>query len=341
MNATACAIGSLPHTDPEAAIDLIVDRFAGIPFWPQLPKRDFLEGFYIQYSEGFPARVVDSQKQKIHFETESGLDQLADFYERFFAQEWESFALSRQYAAGFYALCDRLAGKKLPIVKGQVTGPVSFALFVEDHNERLLAYDPNFFDMVVKGITAKALWQHRRLSALADKVLIFLDEPGLVGIGSAFVQITEDQVRQALDFSVKTLQQAGAVVGIHCCANTDWSLVFGSGTDILSFDAVSFFDNLLLYKNDLQRFYDGGGQIAFGLIPTDDRVFSLTADTLLEKWIGQIDAIANLGIDRDRVIRQSLISPACGLGTSNEALAERALTQTGEVAQAFQAHFAL
>ena len=341
MNGTACAIGSLPHTDPKSVVGFILNQFDGIPFWPQLPRRDFRESFYVQYSEGLPARVVDPKGKRIYFDTEDGLAQLADFYERIMAGDTASFAVSPDYAAGLYALTDRLGEKKVPLLKGHVTGALSFALSIEDHKGRLLAYDQNFFDMLVKGVLAKGLWQTDYLSRFAEKVMIFFDEPGLVGVGSAFVQITREQVTESLATTVHGVQERGAQVGIHCCANTDWSLIFSSDPDVLSFDAFSFFDNLLLYPEPLDRFYAQGGRIAFGIVPTDDRVFSLEAETLVQILTDQIDALVRLGIDRETILRQSLISPACGLGTTPVDLAERALLLTGRTARLFKSRFGL
>ena len=35
--------------------------------------------------------------------------------------------------------------------------------------------------------------------------------------------------------------QEGGLVGVHVCANTDWSLVLDSSADIVSFDAYALF----------------------------------------------------------------------------------------------------
>lgn len=339
MNGIACAIGSLPHTDPKAAVKFILESFNGIPFWPQLPRRTYLENFYVQYSEAMPGRVLDVEKGHIHFDTESRIDEVTDFYERFLAEDIDSFAISNDYAAGLFELANTLPEKKLPALKGHVTGGISFALSVNDQNDKLLAYDINFFDIVVKGCIAKGLWQVSFLKPHTDDLIIFFDEPSLVGFGSAFVQITEEQVRQALTYTVDTIHETGTKTGIHCCANTDWALIMESGTDILSFDAYTFFDHLLLYEKELRTFYKTGGQLAFGIVPTNDQVFSLTESALLQMLIEQVEAIEKIGVDKDVILRQSLITPACGLGTTNENLAERALELTGQTAKAFRNHY--
>jgi methionine synthase II (cobalamin-independent) len=342
LNGTPIAIGSLPHTGEKEALDFILEHFApGIPFWPQLPKRGYLESFYVQYAEGLPGVVIDPDKGRIHLETESSMDQVAAFYESYGAGDWDKFAISPDYSAGLAELVSRLNGNKVSVIKGHVTGPMSFALSVADQNDRLLAYHEDFFDIVIRGMTAKGLWQQKVLSALGDQVIIFFDEPSLVGYGSAYVQVTREQIEQALALAVESLHEVGAQVGIHCCANTDWSLILTSGADILSFDAFSYFENLTVYGKELAAFYDRGGRVAFGIVPTDDKVFYLTAEELTARLSDQIDALVKIGIDRDAAITQSLISPACGLGTTDVPLAERALTLTKETSAAFQEKFKL
>ena len=54
------AIGSMPHTDPQAACSQVVRYLGDVPAWPQLPGRSFTENMYVQYSEGFPGVVVEA-----------------------------------------------------------------------------------------------------------------------------------------------------------------------------------------------------------------------------------------------------------------------------------------
>jgi len=49
------AVGSMPHTDPQAACDVILQHMPAIPTWPQLPRRSFRENMYVQFGERFPA----------------------------------------------------------------------------------------------------------------------------------------------------------------------------------------------------------------------------------------------------------------------------------------------
>lgn len=341
MNKYACAIGSLPFIAPDEAVDYVLNEFRGIPFWPQLPKRTFLENMYVQYSEAFPARVIDLDRGHIHFETKTRLDELAEFYDHVLAKDLDYFSISKEYAAGLHAMLKKLDGKKLPGLKGHITGGVSYSLFVSDEKEKLLAFDENFFDVSVKGCLLKGLWQIKQLAPFTDDLIIFSDEPGIAGFGSAFVPVEEKQIRQALEYYVPKLQESGVKVGMHCCANTQWSIIIDSGIDILSFDAFSYFDNLVLYSDSLKAFLRKGGIIAYGIVPTDEQVFSLAPSELLKMLTSHIDELAKLGIDKQTLAAQSMITPACGLGTKSVELAKQALKLVGDTADQFCNHYGL
>ena len=55
-------IGSMPHTDPEAACAQVEHYLRDVPAWPQLPKRSYLENMYVQFSQGFPSIVVKDNR---------------------------------------------------------------------------------------------------------------------------------------------------------------------------------------------------------------------------------------------------------------------------------------
>jgi len=63
-------IGSFPFTNIDEAIDLIFSVCKEIPFWPQLPKRSYLENMYTTFLEGVPCTVVDTEKNTVFIDTE-------------------------------------------------------------------------------------------------------------------------------------------------------------------------------------------------------------------------------------------------------------------------------
>src|SRR5512139_1402875 len=95
----ATGVGSLPHRDPAKAMNAVLGRFREIPYWPQLPRRTFLESMYVQFAAGLPASAIDGEKLFV----EGGDRMMAEaeaFYERFLSEEAASFAIPPERAAG-------------------------------------------------------------------------------------------------------------------------------------------------------------------------------------------------------------------------------------------------
>ena len=334
------AIGSLPHTNPEIATEFIFENL-GIAIWPQLPKRSFKENMYVQYSEGIPFLTTDEENQKIffNFDTEEDVTSAVEsFYLRIIADDLEYFKISREYAEGFYEFLKQLEihkdKKTIPAVKGHIVGPITFGLKTTDQNNRSIFYDDLFVDVVVKALTMKARWQIRELSRFIDKdkIIIFIDEPYLSAFGSAFTQVSSEQVIKYISETSDGIHKENALSGVHCCGNTDWSILMDSGVDIISFDAYNFFDGMALYPEKLNMFLQKGGILSWGIVPSSDAINSETADSLVLKIEQDMEYLIKKGINEEKLKNQYLITPSCGVGSLDEKLAEKIIITTKEVA---------
>ena len=321
----ATGVGSLPHRDPAKAVRAILGRFREVPYWPQLPRRTYLESMYVQFAAGLPASGLDGEKLFV----DGGDRMMAEaerFYERFLSGESAPFSIPADRAAGLDALLAAGCGPCLA-VKGQVTGPVSFGLMVTDRGKKPLFYDPVGRDVLIKHLLRVAQWQVRELSRLSPNVILVLDEPYLASVGSAILSLGRDDVVAALNEIFDGL--AGALCGIHCCANTDWGLVLSTNVRYLSFDAYDYADSLILYSGEVKAYLDRGGKIAFGIVPTAaDAIARETPATLADRMEAIFDRFATKGIRRDALAGAAFVTPACGLGTLSEAEAERAIELT-------------
>jgi methionine synthase II (cobalamin-independent) len=328
----ATAIGSLPHTDAAAACELVLTTLRQAPAWPQLPRRDFHENMYVQYSEGLPGCVIDRFNAKIYCEKQEGFWQEAEaFYEDCVENRTGRFAISPDFAAGLYEFVERVkqGERTYPILKGQVTGPISFGLTVTDENNRPILYDETYCDLLVRLLGMKARWMRDLLvsTGLAERVLIFFDEPYLSMVGSALVSIDPDFVVEALD---RCVEQVEGLTGVHCCGNTDWSLLLRSQVDIINFDACEYLENLALYPRELQAFLERGGRLAWGLVPNSERVFSEDSIGLRAQLKLGLALLVERGIPEELLRRGMLVTPSCGLDGAEVDAAEAAYKMTGE-----------
>lgn len=320
FNFLATGIGSVPFLDIEDTCFNILQDFSGLPFWPQFVKRKYLEDMNIQYSEGLPMlKIIEESRRLVAVSSEDKDSDMISFYDRFMAEDIDYFAISKEYAPGLYKIVEAVRQdpeKYGDYIKGQTVGPITFAAAITDHEGKSVLYNPEFLDIMVKGISIKALWQVRELSKSGKKTIIFLDEPYLASYGSAFSSIQRHEVIYLLKEVVDYLKKrSDTLIGIHCCGNTDWAIIVEAAPDIISFDAFDYMDHFLLYSDDIIRFLGGGGALAWGIVPTSSSWEDESPEDLssrLEKGLNRLD---QWGIDLEIITERSIITPACGMGT--------------------------
>ncbi|OVE79775.1 hypothetical protein BVY01_01530 [bacterium I07] len=327
------SVGSFPHTDVNEACDLILENFPEMPVWPQLPGTSLNEQMEIQYSEGMPCIVIDCQKERMYFDTDGDpTAALETFYENVINDNVNYFNISEAYSRGIYAMEKRLkSSNNNPIryFKMQVTGPVSFGLTIVDENKRAIYYNDIFRDTVVKGIAMKARWLLRKFQPLIDKRICFIDEPILSAFGSStYVSVKRDDVVSHLTEVVDAVHAEGALAGIHCCGNTEWTIPIDTGADIINFDAYGYGETLGLYPEQLKSFLEKGGVLAWGIVPTSEMIDKEDAKSLASLFESLVDGLVQKGIDRDRLINQAIFTASCGTGSVPVERAERVARET-------------
>jgi hypothetical protein len=342
----ATAIGSMPHSSAEQALDVVMAQLPEAPIWPQLSARGLLEQMEIQYAEGMPRMVIDHDKGRMYFDTSGEYwDDLAVFYETYMMAmdpddgdgDCSAMAISAEHSAGLIALEERLKAatkggdEPLPYVKVQTTGPCSFSLTITDENKRLLYYNEEFRDVVVKALAMKARWQVQRFAPYAQRVIHFFDEPILSAYGSStYVAVQRDDIVALLEEVIAAVHAEGGIAGIHCCGNTEWSILVDAGVDLINFDAYSFGETIAMYPAAIRAHLEGGGTLAWGIVPTSAAVRDETVESLATRFEVMVDnLVEKSGVDRQLVLRQALITPSCGTGSMDVADAERVFALTG------------
>ncbi len=333
LSGLATGIGSLPHTDAKKAVELVLKYCPQIPFWPQLPRRDIREGMIAQFSEGLPCLKLTDKG--VVFDAENKERELEEFYEKVIARQLEYFKISPDYARGLYAFNERLSKsdlKDVKAVKCHITGPLTFAASIKDDKGALLMHDEVFMQAVIKGLGMKALWQIKFLKGLGKKIIIFIDEPYLACLGSGYTSINKETVMKHLKELTREMKYEDVLVGVHCCGNTDWPVFTDTqGIDIINFDAFGFLDKLLLYADNLKEFFNRGGMLCWGIVPTQEFSAKIRPAALIDKINGGINALVKKGMDKKTASENLLLSPACGLGTMEPAKAEAILKLLSQV----------
>jgi methionine synthase II (cobalamin-independent) len=339
-NCLPTAVGSLSYTDALEAVDLVLGHLPEIPFWPQLPRRSFRENMYVQYSEGFPGVKLDMENEKIVVDRALAEDGLEALYLAYLEDKVDEWSIDRSYAAGLYAFLERNWAERKPVaLKGHVTGPISMGLQVTDQNLRPILYDEILADALAKHLRLKAAWVEQQLRSIHDEVIVFIDEPYMSAFGSAFVSLSREQVIIALE---EVFAGLSCLKGVHCCGNTDWSILLETSAQILSVDAHNYAESLSLYPEAVSVFLDRGGSIAWGIIPQDEPgIEKATAENLVEKLEAAWELLVAKGISKDDILTSCFITPSCGLGSVPPAIAARGLELTAQVSQAVRKKYGL
>ncbi|MFA5629680.1 MAG: methionine synthase [Dehalococcoidales bacterium] len=314
-------IGSMPHKDAKEACSLVARFLKDIPCWPQLPNRSPKEGMAVQFSAGFPG-IIELGSDLLLDEKEDHSGELEQLYMAYIENDTDKFPITEEYAAGFYEFLNQ-PGLSPLAVKGQVTGPLSWGLSVKGSNGKAILYDEILSDAVAKLLRFKASWQEKRLSQISKNTIIFIDEPAMTSYGSAFFSLPKERIIALLQ---EVMDGISGLKGIHCCGNTDWSLVLSTGIDILNFDTYNFAESLTLYPEDVKAFLERNGAIAWGIIPTDEEsIQKETIASLKDRLEEAMAPFTRKGIAFKQLAEHSLLTPSCGLAILKEEVAELAL----------------
>ncbi|HTY44509.1 MAG TPA: hypothetical protein VMD52_00745 [Patescibacteria group bacterium] len=316
LKGLATGIGSLPHKDAAAALEVVLRNCARAPFWPQLPKRDIREGMTAQFSEQLPCLKVTSTG--LAFSPEQKEKELETFYEKVIAADTDYFKISRHYAQGLYAFYEKLretGTADIEFIKCHTVGPFTMAGAVNDEKGVSLLYDPVFSQAILKGLSMKARWQLAFFRKFGKKMIMFIDEPFLACFGSAYTPVNREDVIRILRELAADIKSPDTLIGVHCCGNTDWSVFTDTDDiDIINFDAFAFLDRLILYAADLKRFLRRGGILCWGIVPTQEFTGKEDAAFLVKRIEAGIAVLEKKGLERELLLENLIISPSCGAG---------------------------
>ena len=324
---TTTGIGSLPHRNPIEACNLVLRSF-DIPFWPQLPQLSFRELMIPQYSEGIPFLKIDEGRQTIWIERDG-----SDALERFYGTYTEDLKLpvSESHAQGFHAFLRIIRDMHFAVLKGHVTGPLTFTLGLKDNKGRLVYFDEELREISLLVLKSKIRWQIDELKPFADRIIIFIDEPVLSALGSSgYLGVSPEEALRLLRETSEFVWKAGGIPGIHCCSRADWPLVINSGVNIISFDAYDYLETVSLYPLEFREFLGSGGYLAWGIVPTTDAI--LEADTVsIKKRFEQGIELLSENIPTDLLLSRIILTPSCGTGSMNVEEAEKVFRMLGEL----------
>ena len=302
-NLLTTAMAVMPQTDVQEALALALSL--DIPFWPQLPNLNYHEDMYVQAAEHFPGILLDMDKRTLRFSMDKFISEFEEVMAHF--EEPELFDISADYSVVYHEflsldLSDRYA------IRGQLEGPVSFGFNILDQDDRPILFDdtirPFMFEFLAKRINV----QLEKLQKRNPNAFMFVDEPGLQFIFSAMSGYDDNKAKQDLDNFFAMVEKPR---GIHLCGNPDWDFLLNLDLDILSLDIYTNADIFASCTGSIKKFLDRGGVLVWGIVPTGYEAYEKESMGFLAmKLEGIWKHLSRKGVDLERLVAQSLLSPA-------------------------------
>jgi hypothetical protein len=321
-NLLTTAMGVMPHTDPEHALDVALST--DIPFWPQLPNYDYHEDMYVQAAEHFPGILLDLKERTLRFSLDKFIAELEETMAHF--DDPAYFDISPGYSSVYHRFLSMDFSDR-PAIRGQLEGPISFGFNVLDQDERPILFDDTVRPFMLEFMTKRINVQLDRLKALNPNAFMFVDEPGLQFLFSAMAGYSDLKAKEELDQFFAMIDRPR---GIHLCGNPDWDFLLGLNMDILSLDIYTNAEIFASYVPSIKRFLDKGGVIVWGIVPTGFELFDQEGvNSLMDQLENVWQILWKKGIDRDYMLEKSLLSPAtcCLINPDKEKTVDRAFSR--------------
>jgi methionine synthase II (cobalamin-independent) len=218
-----------------------------------------------------------------------------------------------------------------------VTGPVTWGLAVTRQDGLGILYDDTLAEAAAKFLRLKASWQEDVLKEISPDTIIFVDEPYLVSLGSVFTPVPEEGVPVLLE---ETLKGIRGIKGLHCCGNTNWSVLLEATIDILSFDAYNYASSLSTHSDKVKSFLERGGSIAWGIIPNEEEALvKESLSSLRDRLEEAMAPFARNGVKFKQIIAQGLITPSCTLANLSVEAANQTLELTARLSDDLRSRY--
>jgi hypothetical protein len=308
-------VGSLPHRDAVAAAEFSL-REHELAVVPSLPRRSPAEAMIAQAVVGTPGITLGQygsiavDVDHIDLEAPVTTDLLGDSF------------------VGFRTFLERAStsGRAGAPIKWQFVGPVTLGVALT----RAGVPSPLAFEVASAAVRAHvdALYEAVDAALPGSPQVVVFDEPWLGDLMTDDFPIPPDEAVDLLSGAMASLQPRAAV-GVHCCAPTDWASVLAAGPQLLSLPVTR---DLAAVGGYLQRFLEHGGWIAWGAVATDGPI-GVTAGRAWHQLSGLWCEMVQQGADPVLLRRQSLLTPACGLGTHTPLVAERVCRSVRDISR--------
>ena len=314
-------VGSLPHRDMEQGLEFAWHA-TDIPTIPTLPRMSPMEGMIAQALVGIEGVSV-GQYGGISVDV-SAID-----VDHFITTDLNSEAYGA-FAEFLNTYNDHANPSKL--VKWQFVGPVTLGVALVR-----IGIDPSIaFPLAQQAVCAHVRELENEVARVCGDItqIIVLDEPSMSEALEPGFHLGVEEVIDLISGALAVVDDTN-ISGLHCCGPVDWGALLATGARIISVPVPSASNDdemaaMLVAASRISDHLEHGGRIAWGAVRTDGPI----AVSGERSWKGLVEAMCALvraGVDPLLIRRMSFVTPACGLGTHSDAVADRVFSHVRSV----------
>lgn len=323
----ASGVGSMPGEDFAEAVRVVLGEVPELPHLPELPARGPAAGMVGRACATLVDLAVDLQPSGWRLTDRPGVD--ARRARRLLASDLDDLAEIADSADSAYPAAGPM--------KLQVTGPWTLAASLDTPRGGRVLADPGAVRDVVaslaEGVAAHVADLHRRLPDV--RPVLQMDEPLLPAVLAGRLRrpsglgriapVEESEARQGL---AAVIGKAGVPTAVHSCApDVPLRLLADAGASAVAVDI-----SLLAERQDeaLAETLEQGVTLWWGAVPVSGPgAGSRARGGGTSEVAGTVETVGalwrRLGLDRERLARQLVVTPACGLAGVSPQQARAAL----------------
>jgi hypothetical protein len=315
-------IGSLPHRNVSDALDFVWSS-TDIPTIPSLPRRSPAEGMIAQALVGIEGVSV-GQYGGISVDVAT-LD-----VDQFITTDLSSDAYGA-FSAFLETFNERNNGTDT--VKWQFVGPVTLGVALVR-----IGLEPSIaFPLALQAVRAHVSALEAEVAKACGNIrqIIMLDEPNIAEAFEPGFYLGNEEVIDLVSGALAVIASTN-VNGLHCCAHTNWAALLSTGANVLSVPMPSPTNDdemgeMLAAASRISDHLAHGGRIAWGAVRTDGPI-AISVERPWKSLVSVMCSLVKAGVDPLLIRRMSYVTPACGLGTHTDAVAERVFSHVRELA---------
>jgi hypothetical protein len=328
----ALQLGPLPHVDVTAAWNAVLQYTNELPALPLLTREG--ETPATLAAEGFAGITIDHVAIMIdRAAAEKGLDALYAAYLR-----GTTGHHGLELAAMPRLLHIESSLRRTQALFSLVLGPASLAHLIIDEQAEPLINDDELLDGLAKHLFLRRLWLKAMLERSGKPAVIWVYEPYLNIINSAFSSQPPDKILGAIDQALGYEQpralwlgQAEALLALP----EHWRL------DLLGLRLPTPEQSELVGPRIAEQIVQKRA-LAWGIVPvTSDGLRSATAGRLAARFEVLLRGLETLGVNTMDVLAASVIMPEDSLAYLETSDAERALALTTELSSLIRQSYGL